>query len=81
MISIYFSFTSTLKEIHEPINREVSEKRDEKVVFREKDPFSVLMLGIDEREGDAGRSDTIIVMTLNPTEKSTKMVSIPRDTY
>lgn len=81
VLSVYFSFTSTMKEIHEPIKREVSEKREEKVVFDEKDPFSVLMLGVDEREGDAGRSDTIIVMTVNPTEKSTKMVSIPRDTY
>ena len=81
ILSVYLSFTSTLKEIHEPVDREVSDKREEQVVFEEKDPFSVLMLGVDEREGDAGRSDTIIVMTVNPTEKSTKMVSIPRDTY
>lgn len=81
ILSVYLSFTSTLKGIHEPVDRDVSDKREEQVVFDEKDPFSVLMLGVDEREGDAGRSDTIIIMTVNPTEKSTKMVSIPRDTY
>ena len=41
----------------------------------------MLVLGVDERKGDAGRSDTIIVLTVNPKTKSSTMVSIPRDTY
>ncbi|TWT03588.1 LytR family transcriptional regulator [Planomicrobium sp. CPCC 101079] len=81
LFMVYNSFTNTLEEMHEPIDREKSDKRTEEVVFDEKDPFSVLLLGVDEREGDSGRSDTIVVLTINPTEKSTKMVSIPRDTY
>lgn len=81
LVSVYMSFTSTLKEIHSPIEREVSDMRVDEVQLEKKQPFSVLMLGVDEREGDAGRSDTIIVMTVNPNDKSTKMVSIPRDTY
>jgi len=81
LLSVYMSFTSTLKEIHSPIEREVSDMRVDEVKLEKKQPFSVLMLGVDEREGDAGRSDTIIVMTVNPNDKSTKMVSIPRDTY
>lgn len=72
---------STLDEIHEPVAREISEKRTEKVVLKEKPPISVLLLGVDEREDDRGRSDTMIVLTLNPTDQSIKMVSIPRDTY
>lgn len=55
--------------------------REEKVVLEEKNPISVLLLGVDEREDDRGRSDTMIVLTINPTDNSTKMVSIPRDTY
>jgi len=81
LLSVYMSFTSTLKEIHSPIEREVSDMRVDEVELEKKQPFSVLMLGVDEREGDAGRSDTIIVMTVNPNDKSSKMVSIPRDTY
>lgn len=81
LLNVYMSFTSTLKDIHSPIDREVSDMRENEIKLEEKDPFSVLMLGVDEREGDAGRSDTIIVMTVNPTDKSSKMVSIPRDTY
>jgi polyisoprenyl-teichoic acid--peptidoglycan teichoic acid transferase len=80
-ILIFKNLTDTAKEIHEPIDREISEKREEPVVFKDKEPFSMLVLGVDARAGDKGRSDTIIVMTVNPETKSTKMVSIPRDTY
>lgn len=73
--------TETAKEIHEPMERIFSEKREDPITFKEKEPFSVLVLGVDEREGDSGRSDTMIVMTVNPTLQSTKMLSIPRDTY
>lgn len=83
LFTVYSSFTSTLDEMHEPIDREASEKRatDQELSLTDKDPFSVLLLGVDEREDDRGRSDTVVVMTINPEEKSTKMVSIPRDTY
>lgn len=54
--------------------------RNGKPDLSKKQPFSVLLLGVDEREDDVGRSDTIIVVTINPEEKTTKMVSIPRDT-
>lgn len=80
-ISFYIDISSTLKNMHQPIDRESSEKRDDEVNFRQKDPFSVLVLGVDECEGDKGRSDTMIIMTVNPSLNSTKMVSIPRDTY
>lgn len=47
----------------------------------ENEPFSALILGVDERQGDQGRSDTMIVLTVNPELATTKMLSIPRDTY
>lgn len=78
--SIYNTVEKTLETMHEPIQRTVSEKRVEEVQFEEKDPISVLILGVDERSNDRGRSDTIIVMTINPKDKSMQMVSIPRDT-
>lgn len=83
LFTVYSTFTNTLEEIHEPIEREASEKRttDQTVDLSKEDPFSVVLLGVDEREDDRGRSDTVVVMTVNPAEQSTKMVSIPRDTY
>ncbi|HEX7066557.1 MAG TPA: LCP family protein [Bacillales bacterium] len=44
------------------------------------DPISILLMGVDERKNDVGRSDTLIVLTLNPADKTMQMVSIPRDT-
>ena len=46
-------------------------------------PFSVLLLGIDN-DGDNveyGRSDTMMLMTVNPNTEKTSILSIPRDTY
>ncbi|HHY74242.1 MAG TPA: LytR family transcriptional regulator [Bacillus bacterium] len=78
--AIYRTINKTVESIHEPMQREKSEKRQEKVTLDKKEPFSVLLLGVDERAGDKGRSDTIIVMTINPNLDSIKMLSIPRDT-
>lgn len=77
---IFQSAADTVASIHEDIDRKVSEKRTEEVVFTEKDPISILLMGVDEREGDRGRSDSLILMTVNPNTNSTQMVSIPRDT-
>lgn len=78
--SIYYSLTEAVDTMHNPIQREVSEKRTEEITLEKKDPISVLMLSVDEREGDKGRSDTIIVLTVNPNQESIKMLSVPRDT-
>ena len=61
--------------------RKVSELRRTEVELVEKEPISFLLLGVDEREADVGRSDTIIVLTANPSLSSVKVLSIPRDTY
>ncbi|MBT2644635.1 LytR family transcriptional regulator [Bacillus sp. ISL-41] len=77
---VYNSLSQAVDTMQEPIEREKSEKRPEPVTLEQKQPFSVLLLGVDEREGDRGRSDTMIVVTVNPDTKTTKMLSIPRDT-
>lgn len=47
-----------------------------------KDSFTILLMGVDSRDADlSGRSDTMIVATINPKKNTTTMVSIPRDTY
>lgn len=79
--SIYKNVTTTLETIHEPEIRKVSNLRKTEVELVEKEPISVLLLGVDEREADGGRSDTIIILTANPSLASIKLLSIPRDTY
>ncbi|MDO7907211.1 LCP family protein [Paenibacillus sp. JX-17] len=45
-----------------------------------KEPFTLLIMGVDERSGDRGRSDTLIVAGVNPANKSVLLFNIPRDT-
>lgn len=46
----------------------------------EKKPITMLLFGVDKREGDEGRSDTLIFLTIHPEKKQTLIMSIPRDT-
>ena len=49
-----------------------------------KSSMSILVLGIDSGDLDRdeqGRSDVIMVVTLNPTAQQVTLTSIPRDTY
>ncbi len=78
---IYSDVTKTLDAVHKPLNREKSDKRDEKVNISDQKPISILMMGVDQRENETGRSDSLILFTLNPKQKSMKMTSIPRDSY
>ncbi len=78
--NVYSHVASAVDKMNSPISREVSEKRKEKVEFNRKDPISILMVGVDERDGDHGRTDSMLVITVNPEKKTTKILSIPRDT-
>ncbi|GGF94113.1 LCP family protein [Paenibacillus abyssi] len=53
---------------------QVSHKEDKK-------PFSLLLLGIDQRGHERGRSDTMIYTVVRPVDRMMLMVSIPRDSY
>ncbi|MEH7115773.1 LCP family protein [Neobacillus niacini] len=76
----YNDVANAVNKMNKPISREVSEKREQKIEFEQKDPISILMVGIDEREGDHGRTDSMLVLTVNPETKTTNILSIPRDT-
>ncbi|WP_462410955.1 LCP family glycopolymer transferase [Neobacillus sp. Marseille-QA0830] len=78
--NVYSNVASAVDKMNKPISRDVSQKRETKVEVEQKDPISILLVGVDERKGDKGRTDSMIVMTVNPELKSTKLVSIPRDT-
>ncbi|MDP4163892.1 MAG: LCP family protein [Bacillota bacterium] len=89
---IYKSVSDTVAHMYKPIIPEAPAKNVNQVLpFMDKTPqthaatttkkpFSILLLGVDQRPGDRGRSDSIIVLTVNPNKKSVKMLSIPRDT-
>lgn len=83
---IYFDIKGTADKTYKPVERkEVSAARSEtESNLNNKDPFSVLLLGIDTGEfnrEDIGRSDTMILATVNPNEDKTTLISLPRDIY
>ncbi|WP_306659814.1 LytR family transcriptional regulator [Bacillus sp. AFS017336] len=76
--SIYHNINKTSDAIYQGIKK--TDKRKDEFNVEKKEPFSILLLGVDHRPGDKGRSDSMIVLTVNPKTNTTKMVSIPRDT-
>ena len=66
-------------------NKTYRGKHDKKAdkQIKERKSLSILVLGVDTGEDgrtDRGNSDTIILVTINPTSKTTQLMSIPRDT-
>jgi LCP family protein required for cell wall assembly len=57
-------------------------KKELSVTHTPRDPVNILVLGSDRRKnlaGDKGRSDTIMLLRIDPVTKSISMLSIPRD--
>lgn len=50
------------------------------VVFNKVERLNIALLGVDERKNDPGRSDTIIIVSLDFKNKKVNILSIPRDT-
>ena len=70
---------------HVEVNKEdldVAEEKEE--ISQIKQIKTIALFGSDSRNVDdiyAGRSDSIIIASINPTNYSLKLLSIPRDTY
>lgn len=80
---VYFDVKGSMNETYESVKREDS-ARDTAVDLSKQEAFSVLLLGIDTGDlgrTEQGRSDTMMVATVNPQDKQTTLVSIARDTY
>lgn len=60
----------------------ITKSRNADKVLAQKKPVSILLLGTDTGalgRDYKGRTDTMMVMTLNPQKKTTTIVSLPRD--
>ena len=75
-IPIYKAYQS----ISDPLAERQSDLRDQTLQLEKKEPFSVLLLGVDD-DGEVRRSaGTIMVLTVNPTAQSIKLLHVPRET-
>lgn len=72
---VYHQASQTLANVQVPVEASIEA---EQAVKQDK-ALSFLLLGVDQRGNAAGRSDTIIVVTVDPASGKSKMLSIPRD--
>ena len=83
-MDVYRNIDNTTDEIYEPIAEEVEPVREAPISLSSKDPISILLLGVDTGDlgrTERGRSDTMMIVTVNPNTKKSTITSIPRDTY
>src|SRR5690625_5495735 len=77
--SVYNDAKNTVNDkMHDPveeINQDITKKK-----IKATDPLNILLMGIDTKESDKGRSDALMVLSLDPQNDSMQLISIPRDT-
>lgn len=79
----YKDANATFAAISKHIDRK-SSKRITAVSLEDRDPITIALFGIDTGglgRTEQGRSDTMMIVTLNPKEKKTTVVSLDRDIY
>ncbi|PFA18793.1 MULTISPECIES: LCP family protein [Bacillus cereus group] len=71
---------SSLMEMYSGFTRDKSKLRAEDVEIT-KEPFSVLIMGIEDyaTDGQNGRTDSLMFATINPKTQHISLMSIPRD--
>lgn len=79
---VYSDVRETTIKVYKKVEKE--EVREEPVDIDKGHAFSILLLGIDTGDmgrTEQGRSDSLMVLTINPNTNETNILSIPRDTY
>lgn len=79
----YFNMNDTANNIYNGVS--TNKKRDSEVTINATQPISFAFLGVDNgtmgRDTTVGRTDAILIGTVNPKTKKTTLVSLPRDSY
>ena len=63
--TVYSNVSNTLNTVHKPLDRDKSDKRDKKVEIADNKPISILLMGVDQEGNGTGRSDSLMLFTLN----------------
>jgi len=77
----YLNASHALEKAYHSLPYTQSSRREAPIDLTKGEPISILLMGIDKRPNETGRSDILLLITLDPKNKSMKLVSIPRDTY
>lgn len=85
VIGTYYAskINTTISSITQDVGNRTEQEAKE--IIQNAKPINILLLGIDNgaygRTEEDGRSDTMLLLTINPSEKKSQLLSIPRDTY
>ncbi len=71
--------SSSLEKKSDPDKKIIAVIQEEGLI-KAKDKTTVMIMGVDERIDDVGRSDTLMIATLDPSTDHAALLSIPRDT-
>jgi polyisoprenyl-teichoic acid--peptidoglycan teichoic acid transferase len=77
-LDIVYSGYKATDSIYQKLDPEKNKRAEEVVVT--KDPFTIMLVGLENQEGGKGRSDVIMLISVNPQTEKITMLSIPRDT-
>jgi len=61
-------------------DKPVMTKQEKEELLTAKDKSTIMIMGVDERADDVGRSDTLMIATIDPKLDQAALLSIPRDT-
>ncbi|WP_413481119.1 LCP family protein [Latilactobacillus sakei] len=80
---VYYDVDQTAKTVYKAKGKTQNKRKaNQAVKLNKKTPFSILLLGTDTGalgRTEKGRTDTMILATVNPQTKQTNMLSIARD--
>jgi LCP family protein required for cell wall assembly len=80
LYNTYHNVAQAVSKMNKPLSGALSATQASKKL-KNLEPVSILVLGDDHRSDEPdSNTDTMLVITINPKTKTTKMLSIPRDT-
>lgn len=78
---IYSETKKASEKIYAALNVSKLKKKPHENIEIKKDPMTILLVGVENQYHDErGRSDVIMLLTVNPVTNKVYMLSIPRDT-
>ena len=61
-------------------DKPIPAQKEKEELLTAKDKATIMIMGVDERADDVGRSDTLMIATIDPKADQAALLSIPRDT-
>ena len=71
--------SSSLFDSNDP-TRKIVDTEPEEELIKAREKSVIMIMGVDKREDDVGRSDTLMIATVDPRLDQATLLSIPRDT-